>query len=149
MVKTSVYKRAVVVALCIMALGLVYIFQRFNFFAFCQQYFSEQPGTQHPFITFIFNKTLRLCLNDVACFGIIWALFLSKKHLRLAFYVFLVELLIVLPFYFVLKLSLEGDSEISSPLLSQLHRLIVNPSLMILLMISFAYQRYKDHFYTS
>ncbi len=95
----------------------------------------------HPNVIFGVNRTVRLILNDLACFLIILAIFRETKYLKVAFGVFLVELLIILPVYLTLKLTLEGDSEISSPLLSQIHRLIVNPTLMILLMIGFFYQR--------
>ncbi len=118
-------------------LAAVYLFQRFN------------PWTGfagiHPNAIFVINRTVRLILNDLACFFIILAVFREVKYLKVAFWVFLVELLVILPLYLTLKLSLEGDSEISSPLLSQIHRLIVNPTLMILLMAGFFYQqkRYK------
>jgi hypothetical protein len=56
--------------------------------------------------------------------------------------VFVVELFVVLPIYFLLKLNLEGASEISSPLLSFIHRLIVNPMLMVLTGIALAYQKF-------
>ncbi len=61
--------------------------------------------------------------------------------MKVAFLLFLVELFIILPLYFWIKLSTEGDSELSSPLLSQIHRLIINPTLMILLIVSFLYQK--------
>ncbi len=82
-------------------------------------------------------------MNDASCFLLISALFKERKYVTVAFWVFLFELLVLLPVYFLLKLSIEGDSEMSSPLLSQLHRLIINPTLMLLLMISFFYQRFK------
>lgn len=63
--------------------------------------------------------------------------------MRVGFYVFLFELLILLPLYFTIKLTVEGTSEISSPLLSQIHRMIINPMLMILTIIAFFYQRFK------
>lgn len=125
----------------------VYIFQGFDFLSWITGIVSEYVW--HPYSIFIFNKTLRLVINDVACFIIIWAIFQSPKHLKLALYIFLFEILFLLPFYFWIKLLFEGDSEISSPLLAQIHRLIVNPTLMILLIISFAYQRYKNRSYTS
>ncbi|MEX2234241.1 MAG: exosortase F system-associated protein [Cyclobacteriaceae bacterium] len=114
-------------------LGLVYLFQRINL--------AVLLGDFHPNVIFVINRTTRLILNDLACFLIIFALFRENKYLKIAFWVFLFELLVILPVYLVVKLSLEGDSEISSPLLSQVHRLIVNPMLMILLMAGFIYQR--------
>ena len=82
-------------------------------------------------------------MNDFACLLLIYVFFEDKKYLKMGFWVFLIELLVILPIYLVLKLSLEGTSEISSPLLSQIHRLIVNPTLMILLMLGFVYQKYR------
>lgn len=115
-------------------LGAVYLFQRFSIAGFI--------GQLSPEAVFVVNRTARLVLNDVACLMIILAVFREAKYLKIAFWVFLVELLVILPAYLVTKLSLEGDSEISSPLLSQVHRLIVNPMLMILLMAGFLYQRF-------
>ncbi len=130
-------KRWAVVCLSIIALFLIYVFQRINLAGFLLAGFSPHPNT-----IFIINKTIRLVLNDICCFAIIWAIFQEKKYLQIAFYVLLLEVLVILPVYFGIKLSLEGDSEISSPLLSQIHRLIVNPTLMLLLMVGFFYQRY-------
>jgi len=116
-------------------LASVYIFQRLN------------PAGMFEGLSpngiFIVNRTARLILNDLACFLIIIALFRERKYLKIAFLVFLGELLVILPLYLVLKLSLEGDSEISSPLLSQVHRLIVNPMLMLLLIAGFFYQKFS------
>lgn len=130
-------KRWALVCLSVIALFLIYVFQRINIAGFLLAGFSP-----HPNVIFIINKTIRLVLNDLCCLAIIWAIFQEKKYLQIAFYVLLLELLVILPVYFGIKLSLEGDSEISSPLLSQIHRLIVNPTLMLLLMVGFFYQRY-------
>jgi exosortase F-associated protein len=123
-------------ALGIIILGAVYIFQRLSFF---EVFFGKEIQV-HSNLVFVFNKTLRLIINDFACFLVIVAIFQHAKYLKVAFYVFLFELLVLLPLYFVIKLSVEGDSEISSPLFSQIHRMIVNPTLMILLMVGFYYQ---------
>src|SRR5690606_7807853 len=96
------------------------------------------------YVAFVVNKTCRLLLNDLACLLLIMAIFRERNYLQLAFYIFLFEVLILLPFYFLIKLTFEGDSEVSSPLLSQIHRVIVNPLLMFLLMAGFFYQRYKE-----
>lgn len=115
-------------------LVVVYILQRVNF--------AGLLGNFHPNVIFVINRTTRLIVNDLACLLIIFGLFRERKYLKVAFGVFLVELLVILPLYFGIKLTLEGDSEISSPLLSQVHRLIVNPMLMILLIAGFCYQRF-------
>ena len=99
-------------------------------------------GDPSPNVRFIFKKSVRFILNDSACLLLIMAIFNKYNYIRMSAWVFLVELFFFLPVYFVLKLSLEGDSEISSPLLSQLHRMIVNPLLMIVLIMGFFYQDY-------
>lgn len=115
-------------------LVMAYVFQRINLAGFVGQF--------HPNVIFALNRTFRLIINDLACFLVIFTLFRERKYIRMAFWVFLIEILVILPSYLVLKLTLEGDSEISSPLLSQIHRLVVNPMLMILLIGGFLYQRY-------
>ena len=121
-------------------LAMVFIFQRFDYFKFIEVLFGLS-NSGWPYVGFVVNKVIRFLVNDALCIFFIYALFKEKKYLRVAFYVFLIELFIVLPVYFWIKLSTEGDSELSSPLLSQIHRLIVNPTLMILLIVSFLYQK--------
>jgi exosortase F-associated protein len=117
-------------------LALVYIFQQVNYFSF---FFSQEGGVN---TIFIFNKTFRLLINDLLCVILILALFEKRKFVKMAFLLLTVELLIILPLYFLVKLEMEGNSEISSPLLSQIHRLIVNPMLMFILMAGFYYQKF-------
>jgi len=81
-------------------------------------------------------------LNDALCLLLIYSLFREKKYLRIAFLVLCFEFLVMLPLYLIVKLNLEGPSEISSPLLSQIHRLIVNPMLMLILIVGFYYQSF-------
>lgn len=99
---------------------------------------------EHPDARFVFNKTLRFLLNDLACLMLIIAIFNDRKHLQIGFLLFLAELTVLLPIYFLLKLSYEGPDESSSPLLSQLHRMIVNPLLMIILISALYYQRWQE-----
>lgn len=121
----------------------IYVFQRFSYAHALNSLLPDSLQILSPNTIFVTNKTIRLILNDVLCVCLIYALFPGRNYLRLAWYLFLIELLIILPMYLVVKLSLEGDSELSSPLLSQIHRLIVNPLLMFLLMIGFLYQRLR------
>ena len=115
-------------------LGATYLLQRLDYASWMQ--IESMNGK------FIFNKTLRFLLNDAACLLLITAVFNKSSYFRISAWVFLAELFFFLPLYFILKLSLEGNSEISSPLLSQLHRMIVNPLLMIVLIMGFVYQNY-------
>jgi exosortase F-associated protein len=136
------FSRILLVVFSILTLAVIYVFQQFNFLFFLNGLVGE-PISFSGNIVFIFNKTLRLILNDLTCLVLIHSLFQDKKYLNVAFIVFLLEMLVLLPIYFIMKLTFEGNTELSSPLLSQIHRLIVNPMLMILLIISFFYQRQK------
>lgn len=134
-------KKKLLITGALIILAVVYVQQRFNYAGLINYILPQALEIGHANTVFIINKTIRLILNDLACLMLISALFPGKVYMKAAFYLFLLELFVLLPVYFMIKLSLEGPSEISSPLLSQIHRLIVNPLLMFLLMIGFLYQR--------
>src|SRR5688572_2924281 len=137
-------KRYLLIALSLISLLIIYLFQRFSFAGAFNVLTPESMEIVNPHAIFVINKAIRLILNDIACMVLIYALFEDKLYLRAAFFLFLGELLVMLPLYLVIKLNMEGASELSSPLLSQIHRLIVNPLLMFLLMLGFVYQRLKS-----
>lgn len=134
--KLSRQSRAFLIGASLLGLVVIYVFQQANYFYF---FFS---GVFSANTVFIFNRTFRLVANDLLCVVLISVLFEKKEYVRVAFLLFAFELVIVMPLYFWIKLTLEGDSEISSPLLSQVHRLIVNPMLMVILIAGFYYQKY-------
>jgi exosortase F-associated protein len=127
------------VAIAIGGLALVFLFQNADVLTFLCSDCSF-----HPYTHFVVKKTLRVFLNDTFMLLLIHALFRDHAVTRLAWYIQLVDTLILLPAYLVIKLSYEGDAEISIPLLSQLHRLIVNPTLMVLLIPAVYYQRQRQ-----
>ena len=129
------------IAFSITALLLVYIFQRFNYAAFFNKLLTLEMLT-YPNVVFAINRTTRLLINDILCMVLIFALLQKRSYLRLSAIIFGFELLVMLPLYLWIKLSMEGPSEISSPLLSPIHRMIVNPLLMIVLIAALYYQQY-------
>lgn len=136
-------KKYLLVALSLTMLIGVYLFQRVSYAGMINTMLPEAMQMISPNVMFSVNKAARLILNDVACMIFIYSVFQQQLYLKASFYLFLLELFVLLPLYLVLKLNLEGDSELSSPLLSQIHRLIVNPLLMFLLMMGFVVQRLK------
>jgi exosortase F-associated protein len=92
--------------------------------------------------SFSFNRLIRLLLNDLFMLGIIAAVFNRSAEVKVGILVAFFEMMVIFPAYLVLKFALEGDLEISNPLLSFIHRLIVNPLLMIILFFALFYQRY-------
>jgi exosortase F-associated protein len=138
--KQKLYKISLI-TVSLLGLVVVYVFQRWDYLNAFARLFGSQTDFG-PTASFVFNKTLRLILNDALCLLLIYTLFREKKYLRIAFLVFCFEFLFMLPLYLIIKLNLEGPSEISSPLLSQIHRLIVNPMLMLILIVGFYYQKF-------
>lgn len=135
-------KRGFLIGAGIAGLALIYVFQDYL-----------DPNTLlrdqiSSTTAFIIKKSLRLILNDTCMLLIISAWFANASITKTALWVQAFDMFVLLPLYLVLKLSIEGTSEISTPLLSQLHRLIVNPTLMILYIPAIYYQRInkKDHF---
>jgi exosortase F-associated protein len=134
-------KRYITMGLALLTLLLIYLFQKVSYAEIINSVLPPNMSLNNPYGIFIFNRTLRLILNDIACMLLIWSLFQEVKYVQVAFVVFLVELLVILPVYFLIKLNLEGTSELSSPFLSQIHRIIINPLLMIILILGFFYQK--------
>ena len=124
-------------AAAVVGLIMVFLFQQSDFLGWL---ISKE---QHPYVYFSFNRGVRLLLNDLLMLALLAAWFNSRSVLKLAVVVQLIDFLVLLPLYLIVKLTVEGDLEISSPLLSQFHRLIVNPTLMILLIPAVYFQRYK------
>src|SRR5882724_11261514 len=120
------------IAIAVLGIALTFLFQEFTFLSNLNISGNLQ---------FILRKVLRVLLNDFFMLIFIAAWFKEWRITRLAIAIQLIDSLILLPAYLVLKLWAEGNAEISIPLLSQLHRLIINPTLMILLIPAVYFQR--------
>lgn len=141
-VDKSAVKKNLFIALALTGLFLVYVFQRFDYLGFLYNLLGvNQPSATASFVV---NRSLRLIVNDLLSIVLIQSLFSEARFTRLAFLVFLGELFILLPIYLMVKLNAEGPTEISSPMYQPLHRMIVNPLLMIILIAGFYYQRWRE-----
>ena len=94
-------------------------------------------------LRFVLRKIGRVALNDFFMLIFLTAWFKDWRVSRLAIAIQLIDGFILLPTYLFFKLTLEGSSEISNPLLSQFHRLIINPTLMILLIPAVYFQKFS------
>src|SRR5258708_23911210 len=99
--KKSKRYRVTLIGLSLSGLVLVYFCHRLDYLNF---FFRFAGFQSYPNLTFIFNKTFRLILNDLLCFVLIHALFQEKKYLKVAFLVFCFELFFILPAYLTIKL---------------------------------------------
>jgi len=115
---------------CAFGLVIVFVFQQYNFARAC--------GVHATASQFFFNKTVRFFLNDALAIGLVWSIFRIKKYVVFALWVQLTGCLLILIPYFILKFYFPSYD---GPLLSYLHRLIMNPTLLLLLIPAFYYQQ--------
>ncbi|HTF20623.1 MAG TPA: exosortase F system-associated protein [Chryseolinea sp.] len=125
-------QRIVVGVLCCLGLLLVFVFQRVDV--------AAVMGVGSTGITrFLVNRTIRFLVNDAFAIGLIYALFATRKYVVFAIYVQLFGVVAFLIPYFILKVYHPGYN---GPYLNFLHRLILNPTLLLLLIPAFYYQKY-------
>lgn len=83
---------------------------------------------------FVVSKVLRFLVNDLLMLALVISLFPGRGHVQVAVAVQILGALFLLVPYLVLKVVYHaGDG----PLISFLHRLVVNPMLMLLLIPGF------------
>lgn len=129
------FQRVGYAVMAFIGLGGIYLFQYTDFLFLVT---GDRFDSEYHFIS---NRMLRILLNDSCMLALIYALFGDPKVVKLAVYIQVIDLLVLFPLYLLMKLPAEGVSELSSPFLAQFHRLIVNPTLMVLLIGGVYYQR--------
>jgi exosortase F-associated protein len=91
---------------------------------------------------FLVNRTFRFILNDVFAIGVIYGLFRERKYVIFSVWVQVFGMVVFLLPYFALKLYYPSYN---GPLISYLHRLILNPTLLLLLIPAFYFQKVSRH----
>jgi len=91
---------------------------------------------------FLVNRAIRFIINDALAIALIYALFYERKYVVFAIWIQVAGVVLFLLPYFVLKVYFP---RYNGPLLSFLHRLILNPTLLLLLIPAFYYQRSQPH----
>lgn len=99
-----------------------------------QHYFNEVFMSRY--MAFLLARTFRFLGNDAFVILLIYGLFNDRKYVVLAIYVQLAGVLFIFIPYMVIKYF----TNYNGPLVSFLHRLIVNPLLLLLLIPAFFYQ---------
>jgi exosortase F-associated protein len=122
--------RIAVGVVCVAGLMGVFIFQGWDA--------AVLFGIETPINRFLFNRTIRFLLNDAFAIGLIYALFAERKYVIFSLYVQIAGVILFLFPYFVLKIYFPSYN---GPLISFLHRLILNPTLLMLLILAFYYQK--------
>ena len=125
-------QRVVIGVLCCLGLLLVFLFQRLDV--------AGLIGFDNVGIgRFLVNRTIRFLVNDALAIGLVYALFATRKYVIFAIYVQLFGVVMFLIPYFILKVYFPSYN---GPYLNFLHRLILNPTLLLLLIPAFYYQKY-------
>jgi exosortase F-associated protein len=144
-IKAFGFSRILFLLIGALGLFLVYFFQHYLDFntlilkgELPQELNYSANFTDVETVPFVVNKVGRYLLNDLFTIAIVYGLFYEGKYLRFAFAVLLFGLVFLLPTYLILYLSKPAGF---SSLLSHLHRIVLNPVLMMLLIPSFFYQR--------
>ena len=119
----------------------MYIFQMQLFYDPYQHFSINDAHAIAPELNathYILSKIFRYSLNDGFALLIIWGLFANKKYMRFAVIIFLIGLLVLLPIYLILSITFYPNS---FTVLNHLHRIVLNPVLMMLLIPAFYYQQ--------
>lgn len=125
--KSNTVTRIAVAGISITGLVLIFVLQKY-FYTFVQ-------GTGA--VSFFVSRTIRFLLNDALTIALIWSLFNKRKYVVFSLWVQLFGFCFILVPYFILKYFY---STYNGPLLSFMHRLILNPTLLLLLIPAFYYQ---------
>jgi exosortase F-associated protein len=127
----SKVSRIIIGITSVTGLILVFIFQRLDVASYLDV-------ADQPIYRFLINRTIRFFLNDIFALGLIFALFYEKRFVIFSFWVQIAGVVLFLIPYFILKLYFPSYN---GPLLSFLHRLILNPILLLLLIPAFYHQQ--------
>ncbi len=126
------------IGLSVLGWGYVYVFQEFDYtrmeFRFGQYAEGRIPEGENW--RFVINKSVRFLLNDLFSLLFIYGLFKKSTYVKVGLVVMSFGLLILLPLYLLLA-TLYRESAFH--LLTFLHRLTMNPWLMLLLVPAFFY----------
>jgi exosortase F-associated protein len=138
--KEITLKRWAAILVGFFGLVMVYVFQRHLFYDPIQDVlvaYGKHPDDFNA-LKFAGSKVLRYILNDGFSILIIFGLFEKKKFLKFAVGVFFFGFVVLLPIYLIFSIYF---SEATYSFLNHLHRLVLNPLLMLLLIPAFYYQK--------
>lgn len=124
--------RIVIGILAICGLFAVFVFQRLDVASAVLGF--EQTGIHR----FIINRAVRFAANDGLTILLIYALFGERKYVLMAFYIELISLVFILIPYFLIKINYPYYN---GPWINFIHRLVLNPLILMLLIPTFYYQK--------
>jgi exosortase F-associated protein len=114
--------RVSLISISLIGLGCIFIGQRFDYSIL----FFDSLDAENKFII---NRSIRFLLNDNLVLLLIYALFYDRKYVKFGLAVEGVGFFFLLIPYFILRYY----TDIDHSYISFIHRLIINPTLMVLL----------------
>jgi len=133
----STVKYKIVLGLALLGLMSFYVFQKNIMSVF-------DCAALQNFQIFALKKVVRFLINDLLMIGVIYGLFRQVEYVKVAVIVSFCGFFLFLVPYLVFKFNMGWYN---GPLVSFLHRLVLNPLLMILLIPAFYYQKIKQKEY--
>jgi len=124
--------RVLLVLISLTGLGVIFLGQRFDYSLLISNDFSTKDQ-------FIINRSIRFLLNDNLVLLLIYAIFYDKKYVKFGFMVEAAGFFFLLIPYFVLRFN----TSIDHMYISFIHRLIINPTLMVLLIPAIYIQKFN------
>jgi exosortase F-associated protein len=124
--------RIVAGTVSVIGLLVVYLFQYVDVYHYMFRY------NDNPAYAFIVNRSIRYLINDACMISLIYALFNERKYVLFGVFIQFVGIVLFLTPYFIIKFKFPFYN---GPLISFLHRLVINPLLMILLIPAIFYQK--------
>jgi len=125
--------RSLLILISLIGLGVIFIGQRFDYSFLISDSFSTQGR-------FIINRSIRFLLNDNLVLLLIYALFYDKKYVKFGLAVEGIGFFFLLIPYFLLRYY----TSIDHMYISFIHRLIINPTLMVLLIPAIYLQKFQQ-----
>jgi exosortase F-associated protein len=122
--------RMFLIFISLTGLGIIFIAQRFDY----SLLFSDSLNAQSQFII---NRSIRFLLNDNLVLLLIYGLFYDRKYVKFGLAVEAFGFFFLLIPYFILRFN----TPIDHMYISFIHRLIINPTLMVLLIPAIYIQR--------
>ena len=136
--------RKIAIAVGLIGLAAVYMLQRKIFFDPFADMIYDPYGNYYPEFSktkYILSKLFRFVLNDGFAIAFIYGVFGPGKYVKFAALIFLIGLFILLPAYLIMIIFFYPETH---SFLNHLHRLVLNPVLMMLLIPAFYAQKAKE-----
>jgi hypothetical protein len=125
-------RRILLILISLMSLAIVFVGQRFDYSLLISDGLDSKSQ-------FIINRTIRFLINDNLVLLLIYGLFYDKKYVKFGLTVEAIGFFFLLIPYFMLRFY----TSIDHMYISFIHRLIINPTLMVLLIPAIYLQKFK------